>query len=214
MSSSNAVHRERKNVTRDKEAKITTILDATYTLIETTGYGKVTVRDIARSAGVSVGLIYRYFPGGKLDIYKRIAPGFVSGHYEKEHLKKPPEKTDFSDFPGYLRAAIEEMQQFSKDNISLVKATTAAALLDSEIADELKKVDVDDDNTISEFVSRFDGVDIVDKNPLKLLADWVIIVKSVILFSTLFPRASMDDDALTDLMTDLSLHIWGYRKKR
>jgi hypothetical protein len=49
----------------------------------------------------------------------------------------------------------------------------------------------------AEFVSPFDGVDIVDKNPLELLADWVIIVKSMILFSTLFPRASMDVDAVT-----------------
>ena len=63
MPTGNAVHREMKNVVRDKEAKICSIVDATRTLIETAGYDEVTIRDIAASAGVSVGLIYKYFPG-------------------------------------------------------------------------------------------------------------------------------------------------------
>jgi len=34
-------------------------------LIGTRGYEKVTIQDIANSASVSIGLIYKYFPDGK-----------------------------------------------------------------------------------------------------------------------------------------------------
>jgi hypothetical protein len=60
---------------------------------------------------------------------------------------------------------------------------------------------------------RFDGVDISDKNSLGLLADWVSVVKGIIIFSTIYPESLRSEEALIDLMTDLSLKIWGYQKK-
>ena len=205
----NTVPSDRRSVTRDKEVKIGLITDATRTLIETKGYDKVTIRDIAVLAGVSVGLIYKYFPNGKFDIIKGISSRYV----EEQLMARHPKNVDFNDFPGYMRAAIENMLRFSKDNSSLVKALTVAALLEGEIADELKQVDIKDYSAISELFGRFDGVDIGDKNSLDLLTDWSITVKGIILYSTIYPVPFRGGEALTDLMTDLSLKIWGYRKK-
>ena len=60
----NAAPGEKRRITRDKKAKIYAIIGATRSLIETMGYNKVTIRDIAASAGVSIALIYKYFPNG------------------------------------------------------------------------------------------------------------------------------------------------------
>jgi len=210
MQATDAVHQERRSVTRDKGGKISSILDATRTLIEVKGYDAVTVRDIARSAGVSVGLIYKYFPGGKFDIIKCIGSRRVA----EEFVIKQPETINFHDFPGYMRELIKDMQQFSTDNASWTKAAAAAAARGSEITNAIEKLDLKDYSAIPELYKRFDGVDLGDKNPFELLADWTVMVKGIVLYRVLFPGSLMDEDALTDLMTDLSLHIWGYRKKR
>jgi AcrR family transcriptional regulator len=202
------VHRKKMSVTRDKEAKISSILDATRALIEVTAYDAVTIRDIAASAGVSVGLIYKYFPGGKFDIIKYIS----SQHFVEQFVRKQPETIDFSDFPGYMRALIKDVQQASNDNSSLMKALMVVAARDSEMVDDIEKLDFY--NAIPELFDRFQGVDLGDKNPLELLVNWTIMAKGIIHYSMLFRGSLNEEDALTDLMTDLSLHIWGYRKKR
>ncbi|WP_243684554.1 TetR/AcrR family transcriptional regulator [Methanosarcina barkeri] len=141
------VQKNQKSTKRDKKAKIITIQDAMCMLIETKGYENVTIRDIAEAASVSIGLIYKYFPGGKFDILKEI--GY---RYTDELLRiKQPETIDFNDFPGYMRDVIKNMQQFYKDNSPLIKALIMATLSDSEIMDEIKKMDVKDYKTASEF---------------------------------------------------------------
>lgn len=201
------VQKNKKSTKRDKKAKIITIQNAMCMLIETKGYENVTIRDIAEAAGVSIGLIYKYFPGGKFDILKEI--GY---RYTDELLRiKQPETIDFNDFPGYIRDIIKNMQQFYKDNSPLIKALIMATLSDSEIMDEIKKMDVKDYKTASEFFCRFNGVDIGNKDPLEVLVCWGFTVKSIILCDVIYPLPLMDEEALTDLMVDLSLKIWGYQ---
>ncbi|AKB56883.1 TetR/AcrR family transcriptional regulator [Methanosarcina barkeri] len=202
------VQKNQKSTKRDKKAKIITIQDAMCMLIETKGYENVTIRDIAEAASVSIGLIYKYFPGGKFDILKEI--GY---RYTDELLRiKQPETIDFNDFPGYMRDVIKNMQQFYKDNSPLIKALIMATLSDSEIMDEIKKMDVKDYKTASEFFCRFNGVDIGNKDPLEVLVCWGFTVKSIILCDIIYPLPLMDEEALTDLMVDLSLKIWGYQE--
>jgi len=203
------IKKDQKSTKRDKKTKIISIQDAMCMLIETKGYENVTIRDIAEAAGVSIGLIYKYFPGGKFDILKEI--GY---RYTDELLRiKQPETIDFNDFPGYMRDVILNMQQFYKDNSPLIKALIMATLSDSEIMDEIKKMDVKDYKTASEFFCRFNGVDIGNKDPLEVLVCWGFTVKSIILCDVIYPLPLMDEEALTDLMVDLSLKIWGYREE-
>ncbi len=111
-----------------------------------------------------------------------------------------------------MRAIIKNLQQLYKDNSSLIKALTMAALVDGEIVDEVKKMDLKDYKAASEFFVRFNEVKIGNKDPLELLMYWGIMVKNIILLNMISPVPFKNEEALTDLMVDLSLKIWGYRK--
>ena len=63
---------------RDKEAKIQRIIQVTRQLLEKSDLGQLTIRDIAKEANVSIGLIYKYFPEGKPAIIKEI--GLITIH--------------------------------------------------------------------------------------------------------------------------------------
>jgi AcrR family transcriptional regulator len=206
------VQDNQKNVKRDKKAKIAYIQEATCMLIATKGYENVTIRDIAEAAGVSIGLIYKYFPGGKFDILKEI-----SSRYTGELLMtKKPENINFNDFPGYIRNVISNILQYTKENRFLVKALILSALLDGEILEEYKKMDKTDfeykqHKNASEFFCRFNGVEIGDKDPLEVFTDWGIMVDGIIFYTIYSPNFIKSEESLTDLMVDLSLKMWGYQ---
>ncbi|HIH75002.1 MAG TPA: TetR/AcrR family transcriptional regulator [Methanosarcina sp.] len=211
MPAKKTVQEDQKGVKRDKKAKISSIQDATCKLIETKGYENVTIRDIAEAGGVSIGLIYKYFPGGKFDILKEI-----SYQYTDELLMtKNPENVNFDDFPDYIRNVINNMQQYWKDNSSLTKALIMTALLDNEIVDEVKNMDFKNEyyKTVAEFFFRFKGVEIGDKDPVEVLMDWGIAVKGIIICDVIYSLSLIKSEkSLTDLMVDISLNIWGYQK--
>ncbi len=210
MQDKKTVQEDRNSTKRDKKAKIISIQDAMCILIETKGYENVTIRDITEAAGVSIGLIYKYFPEGKSDILKEISYRYM----DKLLRIKQPETIDFNDFPGYMRDVIKNMQQFYKDNSPLIKALTMATLSDSEIVDEIKKMDVKDYKAASEFFCSFSGIERSNKDPLEVFVYWGITVKSILLFSMIYLYSTplINEENLTDLMVDLSLKIWGYQK--
>lgn len=211
MLAKKTVEDEQTSVKRNKKAKIISIQNATCMLIETKGYENVTIRDIAEAGGVSIGLIYKYFPGGKFDILKEISYRYA----DELFMTKRPENIDFNDFPGYMRNVIKNMQQHIKDNSSLSKALIMAALLDGEIVDEVKNMDFKNEyyKAVSEFFCRFNGVEIGDKDPLEVLMDWGIAIKGIIISDIIYNRSLIkSEEALTDLMVDISLKMWGYRE--
>jgi DNA-binding transcriptional regulator YbjK len=55
----------KRSITRDREEKINLIYEAFSRIVESIGYEKATTRKIAEEAGISVGIIYRYFSEGK-----------------------------------------------------------------------------------------------------------------------------------------------------
>lgn len=199
-------------VKRDKKAKIISIQEATCMLIATKGYENVTIRDIAEAAGVSIGLIYKYFPGGKFDILKEI-----SSRYTGELLMtNKPEDINFNDFPGYIRNVTSNILQYAKDNKVLVRALILSALLDVEIMEEYKKIDTmgfeyKKHKAASEFFCRFKGVEIGEKDPLGVFTDWEIMVDGIIFYTIYSPNLIRSEESLIDLMVDLSLKIWGYQ---
>jgi AcrR family transcriptional regulator len=56
---------------RDKDAKIRLIFETFADLVNRNGYDRLSTRHIAEAAGISVGTIYHYFPGGKHAIASR-----------------------------------------------------------------------------------------------------------------------------------------------
>ena len=192
----------------DEKEKIVSIQDSIRKLIDAKAYDNIIIQDIAESGSVSAETVYKYFPGGKFDIIKGIGYQYM----DELFMIKQPEIVDFNDFPGYMRSIIKNMQQLYKDNSSLIKGLTMAALVDGEIVDEVKKIDIKDYKAVSEFFSRFNGVKIGNKDPLELLMYWGITVKGIILINMIYPMHPKNEEVLTDLMVDLSLNIWGYQK--
>ena len=190
------------------KAKIDFIQDATRMLIGEKGYEKVTIQDIANEASVSTELIYKYFPDGKFDILKGIGHQYT----DKMMMIKQPENIDFNDFPGYMRTIIKNLQHFYKDNSPMVKAMMMEALVDGEIVAEAKKMDFKDYKDAADFFARFNDVKIGDKDPLELLMYWGIMVKGISFLNMIYQVPFKNEEALTDLMVDLSLTIWGYQK--
>ena len=210
-----SVNKHTKNIQDDNmsiepndKAKINSIQDATLMLMGAKGYEKVTIQDIANEANVSTELIYKYFPDGKFDILKKIGQRLI----DEMLMLKQPENIDFNAFPGYMRTIIKNLQQFYKDNSSMVKAVLMEALSDGEIAAEAKKMDLKDYKAIADFFASFNNVKISNEDPLELLMYWGIVVKGIIFFTIIYPIPSINDEVLTDLMVDLSLTIWGYQK--
>jgi AcrR family transcriptional regulator len=67
---------------RDKEGKINLILETFEELVNRDGYDKLSTRHIAKAAGISVGTIYHYFPGGKHSIAMGFLERFTQGIFD------------------------------------------------------------------------------------------------------------------------------------
>jgi AcrR family transcriptional regulator len=191
---------------RDKNAKIQRIILSTKSLMENKGYTMVSIRDIAKEADVSIGLIYKYFPRGKFDIIKQIS----HQNLNEEFMMRQPDKIDFEDFPSYMREVVKNMLKLHEKNAKLVKAFTVAALLEDNVLEDIKTIKTEDYTAISDFFCRFNGVDMEDKNPVKVLNEWSLITKSMIFYSNIFPTIFNDNDSFIDMLVDISLKIWDF----
>jgi len=192
---------------RDKDAKIKRIIHSTKNLVEYKGYSTVSIRDIAKKANVSIGLIYKYFPKGKFEILKELS----SKHMNEEFMMNQPEKVDFADFPSYIREINKNMLELHRKNTKLIKAFTVAALMEDEVLEDIKSINTEDYVGISEFFSKFNGVNISDEDSVNLLTEWSLAVKSMIFYSTIFPTIFKDEESLLDMLVEISLKIWNYK---
>ena len=60
-----------KKFSRNKQEKINRIYDTFFNLILKQGYHKTSTNHVAKSAKISIGTIYKYFPKGKEDIIRK-----------------------------------------------------------------------------------------------------------------------------------------------
>lgn len=196
-----------KKLERDKEAKIQRIISITKELIEKNEYNNVSIRDIAKEAEVSVGLIYKYFPEGKMDILKHLSFQNMDGIFRINQQNE----IDFEDFPGYMKETIQKMFELNKKNIKLVKAFTIVSLTQDTVLEDIKTINVEDYIIVTEFFNRFKGVKISNKDSIKVLKEWSITTKSLIFHSTIFPTIFSDKESLINMLVDISLKIWCYK---
>jgi AcrR family transcriptional regulator len=196
-----------KKYERDKETKIQRIIQSTKILVEDNGYSTVSIRDIAKKANVSIGLIYKYFPKGKFEILKQLS----LEHMNENFMINQPEKIDFADFPGYMRKVNENMLELHNKNAKLIKAFTIAALMEDNVLEDIKMANTEDYVIISEFFSNFKGVELSDKDPVNMLTEWSLTVKSLIFYNTMFPTIFKDEESLLNMLVDISLKIWDYK---
>jgi AcrR family transcriptional regulator len=191
--------------TRDKEAKIAAITEATLSLIEEKGYDNVTSRDIAGAAGVSNGLVFKYFPGGKPAIARALSLRMMREIVEL-HM---PGSADFDDFPGYLRSTFPRVLAYGKKNSRIFSAITIASLVDEEVFEGIEETDDYDENALPSYFSRFPaiGADRIRRQP-ELITQWLEITNAVILHHLLYPSAFTIDEKLIDTLVFISLKLW------
>lgn len=97
-------NQERAQKTKDK------ILGAVQTILEDTGIDGVTIRSIAKLAGISVGTIYEYFPNKQAILFyiyeKRLKDGLAV--FDEVYEGADPNRTLFDLFAEFRRRTREE----------------------------------------------------------------------------------------------------------
>lgn len=113
---------------RNKKAKIERIVEATKKMIEEKGFMGTNTNRIAEAAGVSVGLVYKYFPAGKLDIAHEISLRYHSPiadsiqHINMAEITKPG-------FRERLVHVLLDWIEIHRRNAQFIRAMDIATLL-------------------------------------------------------------------------------------
>lgn len=120
-----------KRFERDKDEKIRKIYETFAELVNAVGYEKVTTSRIAEEAGISVGIVYHYFPEGK--------PAIAAGLYEKNFMRVM--NLDAFNFVNSetIEAKIREHLGVHRENIELYRAFDHAILTNRDLFQNLKK---------------------------------------------------------------------------
>lgn len=197
-----------KKYVRDRDAKTKSILDSTKRLVEDKRYDEITIRDISKEANVSVGLIYKYFPGGKPEIIREIGLKFVGEITAKEQQQN----IDLNDFPGFLRAFFKNNFQYYKDNKRFLAALSIATMIDPSIFEGFEPIGEEKMRQLVKFFENFKGVKLSNKKDAWLfLAKWSDITKSIMLHHTIYPTPFESDDELIELLVKISLMMWDHK---
>jgi AcrR family transcriptional regulator len=201
---------EGKKTVRNKDEKISSILEATKRLIETVGYENVTIRDIAGEANVSIGLIYKYFPGGKPEIIRDIGMSLVTEMTGAGNQ----DSVDFYDFPGYLRVFFRKTIEYYRTNRRFIAALMVATIQDRAIFEKFEEIGGENLDGVVQFMCSFKGVDLSDKGePWLFIAKWSDVTKSIMMHHAVYPTPFDTDEEMVDLLVRISLMMWDYKKE-
>jgi len=118
----------RKHV-RDKDAKIRLIFETFANLVNRNGYDRLSTRHIAETAGISVGTIYHYFPGGKHAIASRYIDRVTDELFDPGIFGRLGE----GDLQGFLEELIRGYLSVHKENLEIHRAIDQAILADSDV---------------------------------------------------------------------------------
>ncbi len=77
-----------KKFTRNKQEKIDLIYDTFFKLILKQGYHKTSTNHVAKSAKISIGTIYKYFPRGKEDIIRKYFEDSMETFFDTHDLSQ------------------------------------------------------------------------------------------------------------------------------
>lgn len=197
-----------KKYVRDRDGKVSSILSSTKRLIEDDWYENVNIRDIAKEAGVSVGLIYKYFPGGKPEIVREIGLQFVT----ELTAAGRPGSVNFDDFPAFLEGFFTANLAYYRSNRRFLSALMIATITDRKIFEGFENTGEEKLKAITGFFGRFRGVDFSGKGePWLFVAKWSDVTKSIMLHHAVYPSPFDSDEELVRLLVKISLMMWDYR---
>jgi len=191
-----------RSFTRDRNEKIKVIYEIFNHLVKSEGYKEVTTRRIAEEAGISVGIIYHYFPEGK--------PAIAAGFYETAFGSVMDPAKVLNGSPKHLEQEISLHLENHRRNEAIFRAFDQALLENHDIFEGLKR-------SRTELIeARIAALLIEDKLPkttIKELVDKYLKIYGLvdaIVHRHLFqaPYAESDEE-LVHILVDLSLRLRG-----
>ena len=114
---------------RDKESKIRLIFEKFSELVNRNGYDKLSTRHIAEAAGISVGTIYHYFPGGKHAIASSYIDLVTDDLFDPGIFGRLGE----GDLAGFLEDLVRRYLSVHKENLEIHRAIDQAILADPDV---------------------------------------------------------------------------------
>ena len=114
---------------RDKDAKVRLIFETFAELVNRDGYDKLSTRHIAETAGISVGTIYHYFPGGKHAIASRYMDRVTDELFDPGIFGRLGE----GDLEGFLEELVRGYLSVHRENLEIHRAIDQAILADSDV---------------------------------------------------------------------------------
>jgi AcrR family transcriptional regulator len=114
---------------RDKESKIRLIFETFSELVNRNGYDKLSTRHIAEAAGISVGTIYHYFPGGKHAIASSYIDLVTDDLFDPGIFGRLGE----GDLAGFLEDLVRRYLSVHKENLEIHRAIDQAILADPDV---------------------------------------------------------------------------------
>ncbi len=119
-----------RSYVRDKEGKIDTIFETFEALVNRDGYDKLSTRHIAKEAGISVGTIYHYFPGGKHSIAMGFLERLTQGVFDPEmFMAARDEGSRKALYEGFIRGHLAN----HRENLEIHRALDQAILADEGV---------------------------------------------------------------------------------
>jgi len=114
---------------RDKDAKIRLIFETFADLVNRNGYDRLSTRHIAEAAGISVGTIYHYFPGGKHTIASRYIDRVTDELFDPSIFRGIEER----DLRWFFDGLIRRYLFVHRESLEIHRAIDQAILADPDV---------------------------------------------------------------------------------
>ena len=186
---------------RDKDAKIAAILQTSNTLFKRQGYTSTSTNQIAAEAGVSIGLLYKYFPGGKPEIAKKLIEGI-----RDEIVLEGLDAVTPSNAQVYLRGGLLRYIKGHRRISSNIAAFEMASLEDEETRRFAGEVYMIGSDSVAAFLRR---VGCEDDGRLKAWGSIIFhVIDSVIHRHVLNEGLIASDEELADLLARMLVGVF------
>ncbi|MFX0064794.1 MAG: TetR/AcrR family transcriptional regulator [Candidatus Hermodarchaeota archaeon] len=198
---------ENKRRTRNKPRKIKKLKEATMKLIAERGYSEITTHDIAKEADVSVGLVYKYFPGGKPDLVRALAKKFSEEILGEEELTNLTQEM----FSEAISNIVERLVIVHRKNDKLIAAIQQTATLNIELSKDL----IQEKYELNPFKRILEKMYFNSFNDKKELLEWSKILASMIdsrIHQHVIYYGSEEDQRIIKTLTNFIL--WIFREKQ
>lgn len=199
--------RNRAPAIPDKTWQRDQILSATRGLISEHGYPNVTMRQIAKRAGVSVGLIYKRFPEGK--------PAIVHDLFERSvgALLEPAlaERSPVADVPGLVRELLDALVANHREHRALNAALEAAYLAEPKLQAHFNALLADDLAAVGNLLARLDDAGQIDfPAPTRHGFFLVQMIDAFIHRHVIHDILKVSDAEFVDFLTTVVLRVVGH----